>query len=84
VRFSPAGAVDCVIELPVTNPTCTCLGGPDLKTLYVTTARKFLSSPTASSGAARRIRAGHRCKCSRPSRASISIARHLIWAINPC
>jgi sugar lactone lactonase YvrE len=31
-----------VIELPVTNPTCACLGGRDLKTLYVTTARKFL------------------------------------------
>ena len=43
VRFSPAGELDRVIELPVTNPTCVCLGGRDLKTLYVTTARKFLS-----------------------------------------
>ena len=43
VRYSPAGEVDGVIELPVTNPTCVCLGGRDLKTLYVTTARKFLS-----------------------------------------
>jgi sugar lactone lactonase YvrE len=42
VRYSPAGAVDRVIELPVTNPTCVCLGGPELKTLYITTARKFL------------------------------------------
>jgi len=42
VRFSPSGEVDRVIELPVTNPTCACLGGRDLKTLYVTTARKFL------------------------------------------
>ncbi len=42
VRFSPAGAVDRVIELPVTNPTCVCLGGPQLKTLFITTARKFL------------------------------------------
>lgn len=42
VRYSPAGDVDRVIELPVTNPTCVCLGGRDLKTLYVTTARKFL------------------------------------------
>jgi sugar lactone lactonase YvrE len=42
VRFSPAGEVDRVIDLPVTNPTCVCLGGRDLKTLYVTTARKFL------------------------------------------
>jgi sugar lactone lactonase YvrE len=42
VRFSPSGQVDRVIELPVTNPTCACLGGPELKTLYITTARKFL------------------------------------------
>jgi len=43
VRYSPAGEVDRVIELPVTNPTCVCLGGPGLKTLYITTARKFLN-----------------------------------------
>jgi len=43
VRFSPAGKIDRVVELPVTNPTCLCLGGPELKTLYITTARKFLS-----------------------------------------
>lgn len=42
VRYSPQGQVDRVIELPVTNPTCVCLGGPDLRTLYITTARKFL------------------------------------------
>lgn len=42
VRYSPGGQVDRVIDLPVTNPTCVCLGGPDLKTLFITTARKFL------------------------------------------
>jgi sugar lactone lactonase YvrE len=42
VRYTPQGEVDRIIELPVTNPTCVCLGGPDLKTLYITTARKFL------------------------------------------
>ena len=42
VRYTPDGQVDRVIELPVTNPTCACLGGPALKTLYITTARKFL------------------------------------------
>jgi sugar lactone lactonase YvrE len=42
IRYSPAGAVSRVIELPVTNPTCVCLGGHDLKTLFITTARKFL------------------------------------------
>jgi sugar lactone lactonase YvrE len=35
--------VDRVIEVPVSNPTCVCLGGADLKTLCITTTRKFLS-----------------------------------------
>ena len=43
VRFSPEGTIDRVIEVPVTNPTCVCLGGPQLKTLFITTARKFLN-----------------------------------------
>ncbi len=42
VRFAPDGKVNTVIQLPVTNPTCVCLGGPELRTLYITTARKFL------------------------------------------
>ncbi|MBR0848127.1 SMP-30/gluconolactonase/LRE family protein [Bradyrhizobium diazoefficiens] len=42
VRYRPDGPIDMVIPLPVTNPTCLCFGGSDLKTLYVTTARKFL------------------------------------------
>jgi sugar lactone lactonase YvrE len=42
VRYSPEGAVDRIVELPVSNPTCVCLGGPELRTLYITTARKFL------------------------------------------
>jgi sugar lactone lactonase YvrE len=43
IRFTPLGAVDRVVAIPTTNPTCLCFGGPDLKTLFVTTARKFLS-----------------------------------------
>ena len=46
VRYSPAGKVDRVIDLPVTNPTCVCLGGPEFKTLFITTARKFLGRAT--------------------------------------
>ncbi|MCI5077345.1 MAG: SMP-30/gluconolactonase/LRE family protein [Oricola sp.] len=42
VRYTPDGRIDRTIELPVTNPTCLCFGGPDLSTLFVTTARKFL------------------------------------------
>ena len=39
IRFAPDGRVDRRIELPVTNPTSCCFGGPDLRTLYVTSAR---------------------------------------------
>ena len=41
-RYRPDGRIDTVVPLPVTNPTCLCFGGSDLKTLFVTTARKFL------------------------------------------
>ena len=39
VRFAPDGRVDRVLELPVTNPTSCTFGGPDLRTLFVTSAR---------------------------------------------
>lgn len=43
IRFAPDGSVDARIDLPVTNPTSCCFGGPDLRTLYVTSARFGLS-----------------------------------------
>lgn len=43
VRYAPDGRLDRQIALPVTNPTCLCFGGRDLKTLFVTSAFKFLS-----------------------------------------
>nr|WP_145547982.1 SMP-30/gluconolactonase/LRE family protein [Variovorax boronicumulans] len=43
VRYAPDGTVDREIALPVSNPTCVCFGGPDLRTLYITTARRFLT-----------------------------------------
>lgn len=43
VRYRPDGAIDRQIALPVTNPTCLCFGGKDMKTLYVTSATKFLT-----------------------------------------
>jgi sugar lactone lactonase YvrE len=38
-RFSPAGELIGYVELPVTHPTMPCFGGPDLKTLYITSLR---------------------------------------------
>ena len=37
-RYTPEGKVDRVIGLPVQRPTMCAFGGPDLDTLYVTTA----------------------------------------------
>jgi sugar lactone lactonase YvrE len=42
-RYSPRGELLGRIELPVANVTKACFGGPDLKTLYITTAWKGLS-----------------------------------------
>ena len=43
-RYTPRGEIDRVIELPVTQPTCCCFGGPTLDTLYVTSATQRLTS----------------------------------------
>ena len=48
IRFAPDGMVDRRLDLPVTNPTCCCFGGPDLKTLYVTSARFGLGAEQLS------------------------------------
>jgi sugar lactone lactonase YvrE len=44
VRYSPDGAVDRIVTLPVSQVTCPCLGGPDLKTMLITTASQGLSA----------------------------------------
>lgn len=43
VRYTPDGAVDRVVELPVSQPTCCAFGGRGLDELYITTARQRLS-----------------------------------------
>ena len=42
VRHRPDGTVDRVIDLPVRRPTCCAFGGPDLRTLYVTTTSQHM------------------------------------------
>jgi sugar lactone lactonase YvrE len=44
VRHAPDGSVDRIIEVPVSQVTCPAFGGPDLKTLYLTSAAKNLSA----------------------------------------
>lgn len=39
IRVAPDGYVDRVVSLPTLNPTTCTFGGPDLKTLYITSAR---------------------------------------------
>ncbi len=51
VRYSPDGRIDREIELPVTQPSSCAFGGPDLKTLYVTSARWELAAPGPLDGA---------------------------------
>lgn len=43
VRYAPDGRVDRVIQAPVEQPTSCAFGGPDLSTLYVTSAWDELS-----------------------------------------
>ncbi len=43
VRFTPDGKKDITLRLPVSQPTCVALGGPDMNLLFVTTARENLS-----------------------------------------
>ena len=38
VRYAPDGRIDRVVDLPVAQPTSCMFGGPDLRTLYVTSA----------------------------------------------
>ncbi|MDQ0813592.1 sugar lactone lactonase YvrE [Streptomyces sp. B3I7] len=42
-RYTPSGALDRVVPLPVPRVTACAFGGPDLTDLYITTARVGLS-----------------------------------------
>jgi len=44
VRYRPDGEIDQVIEFPVSNLTCCCFGGPQLDTLYVSSARQRMTA----------------------------------------
>jgi len=44
VRYAPDGRVDRTVAMPVSRPTAVAFGGPDLRTMYVTTARFRLAA----------------------------------------
>jgi sugar lactone lactonase YvrE len=43
-RFLPDGTPDRTFRAPMSLPTMVCFGGPELRTLYVTTARRHLDT----------------------------------------
>ncbi|MFF0157970.1 SMP-30/gluconolactonase/LRE family protein [Streptomyces sp. NPDC005263] len=49
-RYTPAGDLDRVIELPTPRVTACAFGGPDLTDLYITTARVGLDAPHPLAG----------------------------------
>ncbi|MFJ2895410.1 SMP-30/gluconolactonase/LRE family protein [Streptomyces sp. NPDC087218] len=49
-RYTPDGALDRTVELPVRRPTACAFGGPGLRDLYITTARTGLTAPHPLSG----------------------------------
>jgi len=46
VRYTPDGRVDRTLEVPATQPSCVCFGGPQLDLLFVTSARENLAAAT--------------------------------------
>lgn len=50
LRFSPDGEVLAQVDLSATRPTCAVFGGPDLRTLYITSARDGLVGGTEHDG----------------------------------
>ncbi|WP_314411474.1 SMP-30/gluconolactonase/LRE family protein [Streptomyces kroppenstedtii] len=49
-RYTPSGALDRVVELPVPRPTACAFGGAGLTDLYITTARTGLEAPHPLAG----------------------------------
>lgn len=49
-RYLPDGTLDRIVELPFSNPTKPAFGGPDLKTLYVTSTK--MEIPSVKEGSA--------------------------------
>ena len=60
-RYDLTGRLDLVVDLPVSNVTACAFGGPELKTLFITTSRSGLDSgDQPEAGAVFRYEAGVR------------------------
>ena len=60
-RYDTAGRLDLVLDLPVSNVTACAFGGPDLRTLFITTSRQGLDpADQPDAGAVFRYEAGVR------------------------
>ena len=49
VRYAPDGSIDRIVEFPVAQVSSCAFGGPDLTTLYVTTAQEHMSGGARAS-----------------------------------
>lgn len=49
-RYTASGALDLTIPLPAVNVTSCAFGGPDRRTLYITTSRQGLADPEPEAG----------------------------------
>ena len=72
-RWAPDGALDRSIPLPCSNPTAPCFGGPDLRTIFVTSLRHDLPAGGARRQAA--VRRDLRRPGRRPRRAGQPVPR---------
>jgi sugar lactone lactonase YvrE len=50
LRLTPEGNIDAEIVVPVSNPTNLCFGGPDMKTVYITSLRPNSGSAPMAGG----------------------------------
>jgi sugar lactone lactonase YvrE len=55
-RYHPDGSLDRIVDLPAGQPAGLCLGGPDGRTLLVTSAHIGLSAPGPLDGAVLAVR----------------------------
>jgi sugar lactone lactonase YvrE len=51
IRITPDGRIDRRLEVAARQPSCCAFGGPDRRTLYITSARQDLDQPIDADGA---------------------------------